>query len=94
MGMELVVDKKEKSLNYISSILNDCHMLLDFRISDIGSKAAINIETDSASVEYVVSSKKEMTSFLIELKDRVKYNKEDINSLLEEMEDLELGLLN
>lgn len=88
--MEIIVDKKEKSLNNISSILNDCHMLLDFSISDKGSKVAINIETDLASVEYVVSSKKEMTNFLIELKGRVKYNKEDINSLLEEMEDLEL----
>ncbi|WP_332274824.1 hypothetical protein [Bacillus velezensis] len=87
-----IVNKKDKSLNNISSVLNDCHMLLDFSVSERGSRVAMNIVTDSANVEYVVSSKKEMTNFLIELKERVKYNKEDIESVLEEIEDLEFAV--
>ncbi|MGG1363618.1 hypothetical protein ABE287_18525 [Bacillus velezensis] len=87
-----IVNKKDKSLNNISSVLNDCHMLLDFSVSEKGSRVAMNIVTDSANVEYVVSSKKEMTNFLIELKERVKYNKEDIESILEEIEDLEFAV--
>lgn len=87
-----MVNKKDKSLNNISSVLNDCYMLLDFSVSEKGSRVAMNIITDSASVEYVVSSKKEMTNFLIELKERVNYNKEDIESVIEEIEDLEFAV--
>ncbi|MDU0074937.1 MULTISPECIES: hypothetical protein [Bacillus] len=87
-----MVNKKDKSLNNISSVLNDCHMLLDFSVSEKGSRVAMNIATDSANVEYVVSSKKEMTNFLIELKERVNYNKEDIESVLEEIEYLEFAV--
>ncbi|MDE5168266.1 hypothetical protein [Paenibacillus larvae] len=75
--------RKESALE-VSSILNNCFMLLNLELKNQGNKVVLHVITDSAAVQYT-ETKDGMLSFLTKLREYVT-SKEDINELLEEVQ--------
>ncbi|WP_040931876.1 hypothetical protein [Paenibacillus larvae] len=79
------VNQRKKSVLEVSSILNNCELLLRLEIEDLGSKVVLHIITDCAAVQYTEVNKTSMLSFLSKLKEYV-ISKDDIDELLEEVQ--------
>lgn len=85
--MKMKANVKEKTaVKEISTLLNNCSMLLQLDLHQYASFYTLSVATDQGKGEFQVKTKEKMLSFLSELKNSCYHNKEDIEELIEDIE--------